>query len=174
MQKRHFLTGGVALAAGVAGAGWAWWRLTPKSVSPTAMDLLWAQVFDDPNGESLPMSQFKGKPLLVNFWATWCPPCVEEMPLLNTFYQAQREQGWTVVGLAIDQPSAVRQFLERMPMAFPIGLAGLAGTELGRELGNERGAMPFTVVINSQGDITHRKLGQVFPDDLAAWARTTT
>lgn len=174
MQKRHFLTGGVALAAGVAGAGWAWWRLSPQAVTPTAMDLLWAQVFEDPSGQPLAMSQFKGKPLLVNFWATWCPPCVEEMPLLNTFYQTQREQGWTVVGLAIDQPSAVRQFLERMPMDFPIGLAGLAGTELGRELGNSRGAMPFTVVVNGQGEIAHRKLGQVYPDDLASWVRSTS
>ncbi|MGD4850338.1 TlpA family protein disulfide reductase, partial [Xanthomonas citri pv. citri] len=78
---------------------------------------------------------------------------------------------WQVLALAIDQPSAVRQFLQRQPLSFPVGLAGFGGTDLGRQLGNDNGALPFTVVFDRAGRIAHRKLGQVKPQDLQAWAQ---
>ncbi|MBC7717365.1 MAG: TlpA family protein disulfide reductase, partial [Pseudorhodobacter sp.] len=81
------------------------------------------------------MADLRGKPLLLNFWATWCPPCVKEMPLLDAFYQTHRARGWQVVGLAVDSPTPVRAFLERVPVSFPIGLAGMEGSELSRALG---------------------------------------
>lgn len=169
MNKRGVLTAAVAATAAVAGAGFAWWRFLPQAATTDAVEQLWSQVFDDPNGQPVAMSSFKGQTLLVNFWATWCPPCVEELPLLNAFYHEQRAKGWNVVGLAIDQPSAVREFMQRLPLDFPVGMAGLAGTDLSRDLGNPRGALPFTVVISPTGDIAHRKIGQVYPADLATW-----
>ncbi|WP_180682742.1 TlpA family protein disulfide reductase [Tepidicella baoligensis] len=171
MNKRHFLTGGVAAVAGLAGAGWAWWRFQPHAVQDGALQALWQHTWDSPEGQPVAMQQFKGRPLLLNFWATWCPPCVEEMPMLNTFYRERRADGWTVLGLAVDQPSAVRQFLQRWPVDFPIGMAGLGGTELSRQLGNPNGGLPFTVVFDAQGEIAHRKIGQVKPEDLVAWAQ---
>jgi thiol-disulfide isomerase/thioredoxin len=171
MNKRQLLMGGVATAAGMAGAGLAWWRFQPHAVADGAMDSLWAQTWTAPDGTDVAMSRFRGQPLLVNFWATWCPPCVEELPMLNTFYREQRAKGWQVLGLAIDQPSSVRQFLQRLPLDFPIALAGLDGTELSRQLGNTNGGLPFTVVFNAKGDVTHRKIGQVKPEDLQAWAQ---
>ncbi len=74
-----------------------------------------------------------------------------------------------MVGLAIDQPSSVRKFLDRLPLDFPVGLAGLGGTELGRSLGNLTGGLPFTVVLGQGGRVLHRKMGQVTPDDLKQW-----
>lgn len=171
MNKRLFLTGGVAAVAGLAGAGWAWWRFQPHAVEDGTLQALWQHTWEDPNGQPVAMQHFKGRPLLLNFWATWCPPCVEEMPLLNAFYHERRSEGWTVLGLAVDQPSAVRQFLQRLPVDFPIGMAGLGGTELSKRLGNATGGLPFTVVLDARGEIAHRKIGQVKPEDLAAWVQ---
>lgn len=167
------MLGGVAAVAGLAGAGVAMWRFQPQPVADPALQALWAQQWDTPDGQTLAMASLQGQPLLINFWATWCPPCVEELPLLNAFYGQRRAAGWQVLGLAIDQPSAVRQFLARRPLDFPIGLAGLGGTELTRQLGNATGGLPFTVVLNAQGTLAHRKIGQVKPEDLEAWASAT-
>lgn len=167
--SRRGLMAGVAAVAAVAGAGLAWRRLQLQEPAPGAEMSLWQQQFETPTGAPLDLVALRGKPLLLNFWATWCPPCVEELPMLNTFYQAQRARGWNVLGLAIDQPSSVRKFLERLPLDFPIGLAGLGGTELGRNLGNLNGGLPFTVVFGTDGRILARKMGKVEPVDLQRW-----
>jgi len=171
MNKRHFLTGGVAALAGLAGAGLAWWRFQPHAVQDGTLDALWQLVWEDPQGQPVAMQDFKGRKLLLNFWATWCPPCVEELPMLNAFYRERQAQGWAVLGLAVDQPSSVRQFLQRLPLDFPVAMAGLGGTELSKQLGNANGGLPYTVVFNPQGEIAHRKIGQVKPEDLQAWAQ---
>lgn len=170
--RRRALLGTVAAAAGVAGAVLAWQRLQPDQAAPgadaPAESGLWTQSFDTPAGGTLSFASLRGKPVLVNFWATWCPPCVEELPLLERFH-ADHAARWQVVGLAIDQPSAVRKFLGRMQLTFPIGLAGLGGTELGRALGNDTGSLPFTVALGADGSVLHRKMGQVTPQDLQDW-----
>ncbi len=173
-SRRRWLAAGVGAAAAVAGAGLAWQRLQPHA-APAALSetetAFWASGFNAPAGEAVAMQSFRGKPLVLNFWATWCPPCVEELPLLNGFYREQKARGWQVVGLAIDQPTAVRQFLQRLPLDFPIALGGLGGTDMARSLGNLAGGLPFTVVFGADGNILHRKMGQVTADDLKAWAQ---
>jgi thiol-disulfide isomerase/thioredoxin len=159
----------VAGLAAAGGAGLAWWKFQPHAVERGAEAALWSMEFEKPEGGMLSLRALSGKPLVVNFWATWCPPCVEELPLLNAFYRQHAANGWQVVGLAIDQPSAVRKFLQRMPLDFPIGLAGLGGTELGRSLGNLTGGLPFTVVLGGEGRVLHRKMGQVTSEDLQLW-----
>jgi thiol-disulfide isomerase/thioredoxin len=169
--RRRLLTGGVAAAALAAGAGWAWWRHRLSEPSSPALDGLWNQTFAAPGGQTeVRMQAFQGKPLLLNFWATWCPPCVEELPMLNAFYAAQQSKGWQVLGLAVDQDAAVQRFLQRLPLAFPVGIAGLSGTQLTRELGNSAGGLPFTVVFGRQGNVQHRKMGQLLASDLQNWA----
>ena len=115
------------------------------------------------------MAAFAEKPLLVNFWATWCPPCVEELPLIDRFWRENASNGFQVVGLAIDQPSPVKKFLQRHALSFPVGLAGMGGTELAKSLGNATGALPFSVFFNADGTIWRQKLGQLSSDDLLQW-----
>lgn len=168
--RRRWLYAGVAGVAAVGGAGVAWWKFQPHAVEDGAEKALWAMEFETPDGAALPLQRFAGKPLLINFWATWCAPCVEELPMLNAFYREHAPKGWQVVALAIDQPSSVRKFLPRLPLEFPVGLAGMQGTDLGRSLGNLTGGLPFTVVLGGAGRVLHRKMGQVTAQDLQQWA----
>jgi thiol-disulfide isomerase/thioredoxin len=163
---------GAAALAGVAGAGLAWRQFQPHGAA-AALDPFWQQSFETPAGSALAMASFAGKPLLVNFWATWCPPCIEELPLIDRFYQDNKSKNWQVLGLAVDQPSAVRTWLQRMPLAFPVAMAGFGGTELSKAMGNLTGGLPFTVVFGASGQMLHRKSGKVSPEDLAQWALLT-
>jgi thiol-disulfide isomerase/thioredoxin len=108
--------------------------------------------------------------LVLNFWATWCVPCIQEMPDLDRFHRDFSGLGWRVVGLALDNPTAVRAFLARTPVSYAIGLAGLDGTQLARDLGNDKGGLPFTAVLDRAGEIVHRRLGQTSLAELTAWA----
>ena len=121
-------------------------------------------------GVTRSLADFRSRPLLVNFWATWCAPCVEEMPLLDRFEREYRAAGWQVVGLALDGAAPVQEFLARTPVGFAIGLAEGRGVGLSRSLGNTRGALPFSVAINARGEAFARKLGVLNWQELSAWA----
>ncbi|WP_427913553.1 TlpA family protein disulfide reductase [Ramlibacter sp. MMS24-I3-19] len=167
--SRRRLLLGAAAAAAAAGVGVGWWRMRIGDAGAGAVDALWTQSFATPSGGELAMASLRGHTVLVNFWATWCPPCVEEMPMLDAFAQQQSAKGWQVVGLAIDQPSSVRQFLARTPVRYPIGLAGLQGTDLVRTLGNTSGGLPFTVLLGPDGTLRQRRIGKLSRADLDAW-----
>lgn len=171
-RRRGLMTAAAVLAL-AGGAGVAWWQRNRGLLQPVpdaATQAFWSSRFETPDGQTLEMARWRGRRLLVNFWATWCPPCVEEMPLIDGFYRQYADKGWQVIGLAIDQPSAVRTFLARIPVRFPIGLAGLDGTSLGRQLGNVTGGLPFTVIMGRDGEVAHRRLGKVSAADLDQWA----
>ncbi len=170
---RRWLVGGIGVAAAVAGAGWAWRGRQPGGAEGASADVLWQQAFETPTGVPFDLAALRGRPVIVNFWATWCPPCVEEMPLLDRFHRAQPPGGWQVLGVAVDQPSAVRRFLERTPVAFPIAMAGLQGTDLSKALGNGAGGLPFSVAVSGEGMVLHRKIGQLSEGDLAGWTGGT-
>ncbi len=186
-QHRRLLVGTVAMCAALSGAGLAWWQQrnskseaaatsgSNAAVGPPgdvlAASKFWDLTFETPEGKSLAMASLKGKPLLINFWATWCPPCVEELPLINRFYQENAKNSWQVLGLAVDQKPAVNGFLAKMPLSFPNVLAGMSGVELSKSLGNLSGGLPFTVVVGSAGGVLHRKMGRVTLEDLAVWTQ---
>ncbi len=168
MNRRQGLwLAGAGLGAAALGLGVAWRR---QAGAPAAAHPVFAARFARPDGGELAMQAFRGRILLLNFWATWCPPCVREMPLLDRFGRTQAAAGWTVVGLAVDNAAPVREFLRRQPMGFEIGLAGFDGIALSRELGNEGGGLPFSVLFDRQGRLHDRYLGELQEADLARWA----
>ena len=197
-QRRAWVFGAVAGAAVLSGAGLAWWnslaparlreqqgvqagavriagrdestRVDAGGEGALALANLWQLKFDTPSGQTLNMASLRGKTLLLNFWATWCPPCVEELPLIDRFFQENSKKGWQVLGLAVDQLAAVNRFLAKAPVEFPVALAGMSGVALGKSLGNLGGGLPFTVVLGLDGSVLHRKMGRLTPDDLLAWA----
>lgn len=183
-SRRRWLTLGVAGAAALGGAGLAWWRLQPHAAQPGAgqpgagqpgagqpgaEQQLWQQQFLAPDGTPLSLQRWRGKPVLVNFWATWCPPCVRELPMLDAFAAKQDQHGIQVIGLAVDKPEAVQRFLGRTPLRFPVALATEGGLGLTRSLGNLQGGLPFTVLLGGDGRIRQRKIGELTTEDLAAW-----
>jgi thiol-disulfide isomerase/thioredoxin len=169
-QRRRLLYGAVAAAAGLGGAALALWKYGGSQGGEQVAASLWARKFNTPAGAVLDLQGFRGRPLVINFWATWCPPCVEEMPLLDRFYRENSAKGWQVLGLAVDRQSAVRRFLLEHPVAFPIGMAEVDGSEFGQSLGNLSGGLPFTVVIAADGTVLQRKIGRLAPGDFQAWA----
>lgn len=172
MKRRSWFYAGAALGAASLGAVSAWWLHRPggPAAARLASDPFWGASLDTPDGGRLALASFHGKPLLVNFWATWCPPCIEELPLLEAFYQTHRSRGWQMLGIAIDQPSAVRNWLQRSPLSFPIVLAGLEGSQMSQQLGNAAGGLPFSVLFSASGETLERKLGQLSNSDLQRWA----
>ena len=174
--SRRRLLVAAAGGAAAAGAGLAWWRRahvpTDAAAATSTTDLapLWALRVARPEGGELDLATLRGKPLLLNFWATWCAPCVREMPEIDHFHREFGPRGWQVLGLAVDSPTPVREFLARVKVGFLIGLAGLDGTDLLHHLGNPQGGLPFSVMINAQGSLFKRKMGETHFDELAAWA----
>lgn len=168
--RRRWLVAAVAAAAALTGAGLAWRKYQPQAMMPGAESALWQLAFATPQGTQLQMTALRGKPVLLNFWATWCPPCVEELPLLSRFYDENAANGWQVVGLAVDQLAPVQRFLAQSPVSFPVAMAGLPGIDLSKSLGNLSGGLPFTVVLGADGQVAHRKIGKIEPDDLRVWA----
>jgi thiol-disulfide isomerase/thioredoxin len=171
IHRRRLLYAGVAAAAGLSGVGLALWKNSGTGAVEGVDPSLWQRKFETPTGDVLELQRFRGQLLVVNFWATWCPPCVEEMPLLDRFYHENSSKGWQVVGLALDKPDSVRRFLRDFPVNYAIGLAESGGVELNRSLGNLSGGLPFSVVIGRDEQIVQRKIGRLSVTDLDAWVK---
>lgn len=161
MKRRDFLLGTAALAGvGAVAQGVSQW----VSAAQAAPDPLFEQSFPDMDGKTLAMRQWLGKPVVANFWATWCPPCVKEMPDLEAMHARIKEVQF--LGLAVDVANNVRGFSEKVHVSYPLLVLGHGGISLMRPLGNTSGGLPFTVVFDAQGRVAHKILGQIKPAEL--------
>jgi thiol-disulfide isomerase/thioredoxin len=158
-----------AAVAAATGAGTAWWRLTASQPDSSAADALFAATFVDPDDLPQALSQWQGRLLVVNFWATWCAPCVEEMPDLQKVRDEYVGRGVEIIGIGIDNIRKIRDFRDQHQLSLPLLVAGAGGSELGRTLGNVAGALPYTVLVSRDGRIVQRKLGQIKPTELRRW-----
>lgn len=168
---RRLLLASAGLGAAALGASYAWRKAHPPVASAVAENF-WAQRFPGLDGQELAVSRWRGQRLLVNFWATWCPPCVKELPEINQFYNEAKGQGWQVLALAVDQLDPVKAFLQKTPLDLHVALAGPQGLGLVRDLGNPAGGLPFSVAFDGTGEIHWRRLGVSRLEDLRQLAKT--
>ncbi|MEN5424962.1 TlpA disulfide reductase family protein [Stenotrophomonas pennii] len=127
-------------------------------------------VLPDLSGAPVDLQRFRGRPLLINVWASWCGPCVEEMPELARFAAAQGDQGVQVLGLALDTAEGVQDFLRRVPVDYPIVLETPGPADASVRLGNTQGLLPYTVLVDAQGRIVQQKLGPFAKGEIEGWA----
>lgn len=137
-------------------------------------ELLQLASFPDLDNKTRRLSEWRGKVLVCNFWATWCTPCREEIPMLVAASQKYEPRGATIVGIAIDNGAKVRQFSASLNISYPILLAEASGLDLMRQLGNSSGGLPYTVVADREGALVHRKLGALKAEELATWLEPLT
>jgi thiol-disulfide isomerase/thioredoxin len=110
-----------------------------------------------------------GRPILINLWASWCGPCIEEMPELDRFAAAQGANGTQVVGIALDDEAAVRDFLRRIPVRYPILLDQAGPRDAGVQLGNPKGVLPYTVLVSAEGRLLKQKIGPFRHGEIDDW-----
>jgi len=134
----------------------------------SAVTNLYAQSLNDLAGKPQSLGQWKGKPLLVNFWASWCAPCVQEMPELSELAAKEAGRRFNVIGIGIDSPANLNEFVKKTKVAYPLYVGGMSGTDLSRELGNTHGGLPFTVLIGPDGQVRKTYLGRLKFDELRA------
>jgi thiol-disulfide isomerase/thioredoxin len=165
----------VALLFGAIGA-WLGLKNTPAPASPVAtvaaapgpVGALFSQSMNDATGANHALARWKGKPLVVNFWAPWCGPCVQEMPELDQLAIASAPRNINVIGIGIDTPANIAEFAGRLKISYPLYVAGLSGTELARQFGNSNGGLPYTVLIGADGLVKKTYLGKIKFEQLKA------
>lgn len=135
-----------------------------QTASPTALARLFAQTMPDINGRQQSLSQWENKPLIINFWATWCAPCVEEIPELAAL-QAEIAPV-QIIGIGIDSQENIIRFAQKHRIHYPLYIAGGATTDLLRQFGNQAGGLPFTILVGLDGKLRKVYLGRLDFDTL--------
>ena len=115
----------------------------------------------DINGQTRSITEWDGKIILLNFWATWCPPCLEEIPGFIELQEQYGDQGFQIIGIAADDEEAVREFAKEAKFNYPIIAAELEALALIGRYGNRSGGIPYSVFINREGEISDRIMGEL-------------
>ena len=156
----------ISLLALLGGTLTSQWISKTGLASEPSIKAFFANSWQSPDGKPANSGEWQGKVLVANFWASWCPPCVEEMPTLDLLQQEFLQQNVLFVGIGIDSPSNIREFLKSTPVSYPIVIGGLEGSNLSKQMGNTQGALPYTVIINSKGKAIYTKLGKISEEEL--------
>jgi thiol-disulfide isomerase/thioredoxin len=159
MSRQNWLVGVLAALALAAGLGVANWLRQPASIQPGAAETLLSAPMPDLQNQPQTLDRYRGKILVVNFWATWCPPCRAEIPF---FVEAQKKfgaDGLQFVGIAIDNPRQVAAFVQEYAVNYPVLVGGTPELEMLRKLGNPGGGLPYTLIFDRDGKLRQQIIG---------------
>lgn len=157
-MKQNLILVAVAILALTAGIFMK--NVTFSSNTNTETHSLLNQRLPDLTGKLQALSQWQGKILIINFWATWCPPCLKEIPDFIALQNNYANKNVQFVGIAIEAQETVKQYDAKVNFNYPILIAGNSGTSIAKSWGNKVNAVPFTVILNQKGEIIHRQAGE--------------
>lgn len=151
----------VALVFAVLGIFFGVRHSAQQNAGRQASTLLWNTVLPDAHGAPQALAQWKGNTLLVNFWAPWCAPCVQEMPELSALQAEIGSKNIRFIGIGIDSVENINRFATQFKIAYPLYVAGMPGVELSAQFGNRAGGLPYTVLISQDGRVIKTYLGRL-------------
>ena len=131
----------------------------PAAVTTSANTSVFNASFPDLNGKQQPLKQWQGKVIVLNFWATWCPPCREEMPELSAMQQQYKDI--VIVGLSTDDLEKTKEFIKTAPVSYPILAGDMEAMSFSETLGDDRGILPYTVIIDTKGAVVKTFFGRI-------------
>jgi len=166
LAKRNILIGVVGICAGLAGI-WLSLRGLDTPVSQANVTPLWAAEFKDLEGKPVPMASLRGQPVVVNFWATWCGPCKEEMPDFQRFSTGPDGKKAKIVGIGIDSAANMQAFAKQLGVSYQLLEGGAQGLDILSAAGDKPRALPFTIVLDAVGKPVFSRIGKVSHDELA-------
>jgi thiol-disulfide isomerase/thioredoxin len=169
MDRREFIQYGLGCAAlFVLAAHGIRPALAADGSAAAAADLL-GQSYPDMSGKPQRLADWRGRPMGINIWATWCAPCVKEMPELDALQKQHPKAQFA--GIGIDTAANMQKFTQKVTVSYPLLVAGTGAIDLMRKLGNGPGGLPFTVILAEDGSVKRTILGPIVPDDVAAMLR---
>lgn len=159
----------MAVAIGAAALGFYFGQpavQSPPVVASGSAGKLAELMLATPQGQPASLAQWSGKVRVINFWATWCPPCREEMPEFSRVQEKLADKGVQFVGIGIDTPDNIINFQKSHPVSYPLLMGAYEVLKLTVELGNSSSALPFTVILDREGNIAHSKMGKLTEAEL--------
>lgn len=137
-------------------------QIVSKTPTPTSStQALFTANFPDEYSQPQALNQYEGKVIVLNFWASWCEPCREEMPELSELHTANKDKNVVVLGMAIEDVAGVNDFLKETKVSYPLFAADVQGMDIAASLGNNKGVLPYTVIIKADGSIAKTYFGRI-------------
>ncbi|HXA46916.1 MAG TPA: TlpA disulfide reductase family protein [Burkholderiaceae bacterium] len=161
MKRNIILYSAIAVLFTALGAYFGNLNVQANTTQGQVANELFAVSVPDLNNHAQSLAQWKGKILLVNFWATWCTPCVQEMPELSKMQAENKNPKLQIIGIGVDSAANIQEFSTKLKISYPLYVADTAGSDLLRKFGDSAGGLPFSLLISPDGHVKKTYLGRL-------------